>query len=1096
VAAFIGSMGGRGEFFQGGLDEVTLFACALSAEQIRAEWQRGAAALAKRGAACGGVPGLRTPPLSYHTEEWYGSTFWAGSQWTRVGKDWQHPDVETPSVRRFSVPRDGRVNISGRVFKLHLEGDGIRASILHNEREVWKAEIEGKDHKGVESKLTLDVKQGDALRFVVHKRVGIACDTTGWDPVIAYADGERFQASSSFAAHKQGAGGWFYEALGHTTKSARKKSGARSSPLLSTETMPEPPTVALSSTDADKLLVVDWQAQRGTTDCAAACRQELARAERILTRISERLAPTARAKWQQTLAEFRQRPTNEDTYLALRRMKRELLLADPEIDFSQIICIDNPYVHGSEAIHEVRHRNEDTATPGGRLLLLDGLRPDAAVRKLAPRGAPASFWRPDVSFDGRRVLFCMKATNEPAFHLYEVGLDPSTPLGAGGRWRQITEGDYNDLDPIYAPDGGIIFSTSRCNHYLRCGGSKFRMFILARCDRDGKNIYFISANNEVDYMPAFLPDGRLIYTRWEYVDKDVLRIQSLWTVNPDGTAANAFWGNQSKWPDMLLNPRAIPGTTKVIFNATGHHDAYAGPLGIIVPGEGMNYPDGLYNLTPHVPWAEVGNGPAEKTNTAEFVAPACFGAYLAPFPISKDLLLVSARVGPPLPTGSQPELPYFQLYLMDFDGNMELLYKGAYNVLHAQPVRPRAPPRVIPSTVRWPGKMTAPDQQPEPGVLLSADIYEGSGIPRGLVKSLRVLEIESQSWCDGKRSTGAEASLYRSKGAFPNYTLAGETPTSFLYDDATKRILGTVPVESDGSVHFKLPPVRSVYFQLLDERGRCLQTMRSFTHIMPGEKRGCVGCHQTRGVTPGLKPCIAANRAPSEITPPPWGDATISFPRFVQPILDKHCVKCHGSTALTTGGGKEPKAGLDLTHRTEPGTLLSWPYVKLVFGNNPKTIADLPNTTIAGPIFPYHVYPNPEVNFPTEDTVVPPLTAMSYRSKLIAIATSGKHNGVRVSPEEEARLVAWVDALCPYLGLEEIIAQPDIAPPDYYAQGVYKGLSFPSKMCTAPVVHKAFCQDDFKTQADRQPKDAAGQPLPSFEMKDGKRIYHIPAARR
>jgi hypothetical protein len=1096
VAAFIGSMGGRSEFFQGGLDEVTLFACALSAEQIRIEWQCGAAALAKRGAACGGVPGLRTTPLTYHTEEWYGSTFWAGSQWTRVGKDWQHPDVETPSVRRFCVPRDGRVNISGRVFKLHLEGDGIRASILHNEREVWKAEIEGKDSKGVEPKLTLDVKQGDALRFVVHKRVGIACDTTGWDPVIAYTDGERFQASSSFAAHKQGAGGWFYEALGHTTKSARKKSIARSSPLLSTETMPEPPTVALPSADADKLLVVDWQAQRGTTDCAAACRQELARAERILTRISERLAPTARAKWQQKLAELRQRAANEDTYLALRKMKRELLLADPEIDFSKIICIDNPYVHGSEAIHEVRHRNEDTATPGGRLLVLDGLRPDAAVRKLAPRGVPAAFWRPDVSFDGRRVLFCMKATNEPAFHLYEVGLDPSTSLGAGGSWRQITDGDYNDLDPIYAPDGGIIFSTSRCNHYLRCGGSKFRMFILARCDRDGKNIYFISANNEVDYMPSFLPDGRLIYTRWEYVDKDVLRIQSLWTVNPDGTAANAFWGNQSKWPDMLLNPRAIPGTTKVIFNATGHHDAYAGPLGIIVPGEGMNYPDGLYNLTPHVPWAEVGNGPAEKTNTAEFVAPACFGAYLAPFPISKDLLLVSARVGPPLPTGNQPELPYFQLYLMDFDGNMELLFKGAYNVLHAQPVRPRALPRVIPSTVRWPGKMTAPDQQAEPGVLLSADIYEGSGIPRGLVKSLRVLEIESQSWCDGKRSTGVEASLYRSKGAFPTYTLAGETPTSFLYDDATKRILGTVPVESDGSVHFKLPPVRSVYFQLLDERGRCLQTMRSFTHVMPGEKRGCVGCHQTRGVTPGLKPCLAANRAPSEITPPPWGDATISFPRFVQPILDKHCVKCHGSTALTTGGGAQPKAGLDLTHRTEPGTLLSWPYVKLVFGNNPRTIADLPNTTIAGPIFPYHVYPNPEVNFPTEDTVVPPLTAMSYRSKLIAMATSGKHGGVRVSPEEEARLVAWVDALCPYLGLEEIIAQPDIAPPDYYAQGVYKGLSFPSKMCTAPVVHKAFCQDDFKTQADRQPKDAAGQPLPSFEMKDGKRIYHIPAARQ
>jgi len=368
--------------------------------------------------------------------------------------------------------------------------------------------------------------------------------------------------------------------------------------------------------------------------------------------------------------------------------------------------------------------------------------------------------------------------------------------------------------------------------------------------------------------------------------------------------------------------------------------------------------------------------------------------------------------------------------------------------------------------------------------LFFAYLYDCSPIPRGMAKSLPVLEVESQTWCDGKRSTAAEADRYRSKGAFPRFTLAGETPTSFLMDDATKRILGTVPVEADGSVHFKVPPVQSLYFQLLDEKGRCLQTMRSFTHVMPGEKRGCVGCHQTRGVTPDVKPGIALSRPPSDITPPLWGDETVSFPRFVQPILDKHCISCHG--------GKEPKAGVDLTHRTEPGTLLSWPYVLLVFGSNPKTIADLPYTSIAGPIFPYHVYPNPEVKFPTADTVVPPMTAMSYRSRLIQKATSGNHHDVRVSPEEEARLVAWVDALCPYLGLEEILAVPDIAPNDYFDQAVHKGLTYPSKMRTAPVVHKAFCQDDFKTQSDRKPKDPAGHPLPSIEVKDRKRVYRIP----
>jgi hypothetical protein len=118
---------------------------------------------------------------------------------------------------------------------------------------------------------------------------------------------------------------------------------------------------------------------------------------------------------------------------------------------------------------------------------------------------------------------------------------------------------------------------------------------------------------------------------------------------------------------------------------------------------------------------------------------------------------------------------------------------------------------------------------------------------------------------------------------------------------------------------------------------------------------------------------------------------------------------------------------------------------------------------------------------------------MSYRSQLIDLATSGKHYDVRVSPEEEARLVAWVDALCPYLGLEEIVAEPDIATEDYFNQAVYQGLSYPSKMRTAPIVHRAFSQDDFRTQLDRQPKDAAGNILPSIEVKAQKRVYRIPA---
>jgi hypothetical protein len=834
----------------------------------------------------------------------------------------------------------------------------------------------------------------------------------------------------------------------------------------------------------------EWLLQRGSnTDTAAKVWDEWTRTERIVRRQLAASQPgSAERRTRLTALTLRLDAITEKTaealYLDIRALKRDCLLGDAGIDFKSILCIDTPYVHGSEAFHEIRHRTENCAAAGGRLLVLDGLSPEAPVRVLAPQeGASAAFWRPDLSFDATRVLFCMKLTNEPAYHLYETGID-------GTGTRQITKGAYNDLDPIYLPDGNIVFSTSRCNQFLRCGDSKFRMFILARCDREGKNIYFISANNEADFTPALLPDGRLLYTRWEYVDREVNRLQSLWTVNPDGTGASAYWGNQSYWPDMQLNAHPIPGTQRVLLHTPGHHAIYDGPLAVIDQAEGMNYPDGIYNLTPHIPWAEVGKGPADKPYRSDFQAPTCYKAFQTPFPVSKDLFLVSARCGENTVLANDKAPGLFNLYLMDYDGNMELLYAGKHNILHAQPVRPRPRPTIIPSTVKWPGKMRTADQKPEDGLVYSANVYEGTKIPPGIVKALRVMEIGSITYsdCAGWRSSIRESEPYRKAGAVPGRVmLPGSPAMSFVYDEGPKRILGTVPVESDGSVFFKLPAVRSVFFQLLDEQGRCLQTMRSFTHVMPGETRGCVGCHETTRDAPSpatVANSLATQRSPSTLTPPPWGDATVSFPRFVQPILDHYCIRCHG--------GEKPKAGLNLAHRTEPDRTISWPYVLLVFGREPKDLADSVQKTIAGPLFPYHAYPNPDWKVVTQDTVVPPMTAMSYKSKLIQIATSGKHHEVKVTPREEAQLVAWVDALCPYLGLEELLVRPDMDADKYFKVDMYRGLSYAARLATAPVVHKAFCQDDFEHQDDRLPKDKDGKVLPSVYYEGDRVHYRIP----
>lgn len=837
--------------------------------------------------------------------------------------------------------------------------------------------------------------------------------------------------------------------------------------------------------DPGKLIRKEWNDQRGKRTFSEAIQEELSRTERILKRQEKSLSEETLRKRQEQLNTIR---TNyymasfselEKLYYEIRNLKRECMFNDPDIDFSDILCIDNPYPKGPEPTHEVRTRTENSAVYGGRLMVLHGLSPDAGTTQLAPQpGVSASFWRPDISFDGKKVLFSMRDSLNKAYSIYETGIE-------GKGYRRVTESDYNDLDPIYAPDGNIIFSTSRANQLLRCGGGGYRMSTLARCDKNGNNIYFISSNIDADFTPAFLPDGRVLYTRWEYIDKSVFRIQSLWTVNPDGTDPQTYWGNQSRWPDMLVNARPIPNSSEILFSGAAHHDIFGGPLGIVNYKEGTNYPDGLYKLTNHIPWAEVGNGPAEKFYNDKYSVPECYMAFQTPYPVSKNYILVSARKGTKMTTVRERNLPNFDLYLMDFDGNMELIYRGKYNVFYGQPVRPRPVPPAIPSSVKWPGKMLTASQEAEWGTLYSSDVYEESGIPRGMAKYLRILEVEPQTYSDGCRTQDEEKQSFIEQGAMPYYHGYGETVVSLLMDDATKRVWGTVPVEEDGSVNFKVPPVKGIYFQLLDEKGRALQTMRSSTHVMPGETRGCYGCHKTKVRTPSGIRKIALKRKPSEITPPAWGDSTVSFARFVQPVLDRNCIQCHG--------GSKPKGNLDLSHKTAPNTPITWPYVKLVFGDNPKTADEWAQKSIAGCIIPYHVYSNTEDKYPTEETVVPAMTALSYRSKLIEIATSGKHHDVKVTPEEEAKLVAWVDALCPFLGLEEIISQPDMPAEEYKKQSDYNlDLSFPGLMRTAPYVHKAFMQDDFKSQEDRIPKDKKGKSLPSFYLKNGKRIYRIP----
>ena len=777
-----------------------------------------------------------------------------------------------------------------------------------------------------------------------------------------------------------------------------------------------PETRTLTPEEAEVVLERDWLFQAMGQPLAERVRKEIGWARELAARLAQRGADDLTVELGQLDALERRldevsangwdEAQARDIYLAVRGAKRAIAFNNPVLDFTQVLFIDQPYPRGPvNDIHEAIHRMGITATPGGRMLVLDGLHPGGRLRQLAPE-KPGSFWRPELSFDARKVLFCYKAHDAKSFRLYDMNLD-------GSGLRQLTDSEYDDIDPIYLPDGHILFTTTRGNSYVRCGPFIYS-YILARCDADGSNVYLISYNGEPDFVPSLMQDGRVVYSRWEYTDKPLWRVQSLWATNQDGTETQVFWGNQSVWPDHLAEPRDIPGTRKVMFIGVGHHDWWSGSVGIIDPDQGYNFPDGLTKVTVDRPWPECSAPPIDPPESAAYHASGNYTGYQSPYPLSEKDFLVSAR----------GEDGKFRLYLMDTDGNRELIYEGVYNVLHAVPVRPRPVPPRQPDRVVWPG--TGKDRRlVQPGLLYSSNVYDGvPDLPRGSVKYLRVFQQDHKTY-----STWAKT--FRHSGP----------PVSIVQEEAVKRIISEVPLEPDGSVYLKVPAGKALYFQLLDSDRRCLQTMRSFTGVLPGEQRGCVGCHEMHSTAPAQQTGLALRRAPTELTPPPWGTESISYERFAQPVIDQFCGSCHQ-------GSGEARKVLDLTLR--PGySVFREPYLTLVGPagwGNPVPDQKQPGYGIAGAI-PVETM-DLTMNDPKAYRTLRPMQYLSYASPLVEMAMSGKHYGMKANELSLRRLMAWVDACCPFMGEPELRALGD---PDF--PGIEE-LPVRPRVATAPVVER------------------------------------------
>jgi hypothetical protein len=244
----------------------------------------------------------------------------------------------------------------------------------------------------------------------------------------------------------------------------------------------------------------------------------------------------------------------------------------------------------------------------------------------------------------------------------------------------------------------------------------------------------------------------------------------------------------------------------------------------------------------------------------------------------------------PLPSGvpQPPERPAWAMpgptndlgvYLFDTFGNMNLIYRDpAISSMYPLPIRPRRRPPTIGSLVKIDG--------PQEAEMLLQDVYQGlETIPRGTIRRLRLVGVPPKT-----------------------HPTMNNPAIGVTRDDPGKFVMGTVPVEKDGSAYFRAPSGVTFFLQALDKQGMAVQTMRSATYLQPGERRSCIGCHEHRQTAPPNVATAAARRDPSKITPGPEGTWPLDFRILVQPVLKNRCVGCHKS------GGKDPQFDLTASH--------------------------------------------------------------------------------------------------------------------------------------------------------------------------------------
>ncbi len=659
-------------------------------------------------------------------------------------------------------------------------------------------------------------------------------------------------------------------------------------------------------------------------------------------------------------------PQDAAANAALAALIREASLANPLLDFDTLLVIRRK----GEANRALNSYTSATIKLGGwdnEISRLSALRGEVRAETLYRHPAQSVMKHMELHPSGERIMFSA-AGSHGRWSVFDVG-------AKGEGVRELTPVDYNYVDwfdGCYLPEEGYIVACSTAGMQgLPCENGSRPMVNMYRVNIDTREVRQLTFEQDSDWHPRVLPSGQLLYLRWEYTDTPHYFTRILFSMNPDGTNQKEYWGSNSYFPTAFVWPRPVPGSaSKVLGIVSGHHSkSETGRLMLIDPQLGRKYPlrfrpddkvwgaeNTLINIHPDVFPAAVTGCVQEMPGWGRDVVGNVYDnqgggqkyTFGTPWPLSEKYFLVSLK--------GFPGTRGWVLALVDVFDNMTVVYQDPqYDIFEPMPfVATKKAPVIVDRTE--PGK---------PATIFCSNVYYGPGlkdIPPGTVKSLRIF-----SYHYGFINSGGHESV----GLESSWDI--------------KRILGTVPVEADGSFSFEAPANTPIAIQPLDADGAALALMRSWMTAMPGEALGCIGCHESQNDTAPVIKAAAAGRAPSKIEP--WfGPARpFSYPAEIQPLLNRSCIGCHKE------GGSAPFTLVNADAKGDGDWRKDRSYLNLVA---------------------YVYRPGPESDY----EIYNPMEWHASVSPLVQMLRKG-HHGVRLDREAWERFYTWIDLNVPHRGM-------------------------------------------------------------------------------